>query len=199
MNIFLCVCVCVSVCVCVCVCAGMCPHLRSILVEVSASDYFEEPDTEEARHLFGEILSTLKVSLLKTSTGNHSNMWNIVTSSLFFSSSSGSSAASWTVWGPACQSWRILLTWTHTHTHCVLLYLWGRVIPQTEAVETHHCLKPFKKCITQLLLLFNVSLTPFLQNTYIFVALFKEDLLPDLKPLISLNQTSTSDSNFNYN
>ncbi|XP_047194757.1 F-box only protein 41 [Hippoglossus stenolepis] len=40
---------------------SVCDNLRSILVEVSASDYFEEPDTEEARHLFGEILSTLKV------------------------------------------------------------------------------------------------------------------------------------------
>lgn len=26
------------------------------------SDYFEEPDTQEAQHLFGEILATLKVS-----------------------------------------------------------------------------------------------------------------------------------------
>uniref|UniRef100_A0A3P9DRP9 F-box protein 41 n=1 Tax=Maylandia zebra TaxID=106582 RepID=A0A3P9DRP9_9CICH len=38
-----------------------CENIRSIIVEVSASDYFEEPDTEEAQHLFGEILSTLKV------------------------------------------------------------------------------------------------------------------------------------------
>lgn len=29
------------------------------------SDYFEEPDTQEAQHLFGEILATLKVSELK--------------------------------------------------------------------------------------------------------------------------------------
>ncbi|KAG7215163.1 hypothetical protein INR49_006909 [Caranx melampygus] len=33
----------------------------SIVVEVSVSDYFEEPDTQEAQHLFGEILCTLKV------------------------------------------------------------------------------------------------------------------------------------------
>lgn len=45
-----------------CTCAGECENIRSIIVEVSASDYFEEPDTEEAQHLFGEILSTLKVS-----------------------------------------------------------------------------------------------------------------------------------------
>lgn len=31
------------------------------MVEVSVSDYFEEPDTEESLHLFGEILTTLKV------------------------------------------------------------------------------------------------------------------------------------------
>lgn len=31
-------------------------------MEVSAADYFEEPDSEEARRLFGEIFSTLKVS-----------------------------------------------------------------------------------------------------------------------------------------
>ncbi|XP_069375083.1 F-box only protein 41-like isoform X3 [Paralichthys olivaceus] len=40
---------------------SVCDNLRSIVVEVSALDYFDEPDTEEARHLFGEILSTLKV------------------------------------------------------------------------------------------------------------------------------------------
>ncbi|XP_035506468.2 F-box only protein 41-like [Scophthalmus maximus] len=38
-----------------------CGDLRSIKVVVSASDYFEEPETQEARHLFGEILCTLKV------------------------------------------------------------------------------------------------------------------------------------------
>lgn len=40
---------------------SVCENIRSIVVEVSASDYFEEPNTEEAQHLFGEILSTLKV------------------------------------------------------------------------------------------------------------------------------------------
>ncbi|XP_023821885.1 F-box only protein 41 isoform X2 [Oryzias latipes] len=40
---------------------SVCKNLRSIIVEVSAADYFEEPDTQEAKHLFGEILSTLKV------------------------------------------------------------------------------------------------------------------------------------------
>lgn len=43
-------------------CAGVCSSIRSIVVDVSVSDYFEEPDTQEAKHLFGEILSTLKVS-----------------------------------------------------------------------------------------------------------------------------------------
>uniref|UniRef100_A0A1A8FT13 F-box domain-containing protein n=1 Tax=Nothobranchius korthausae TaxID=1143690 RepID=A0A1A8FT13_9TELE len=38
-----------------------CSDIRSIVVEVSASDYFEDPETQEARHLFGEILGTLKV------------------------------------------------------------------------------------------------------------------------------------------
>lgn len=33
------------------------------MVEVAVSDYFEAPDTQEAQHLFGEILGTLKVSL----------------------------------------------------------------------------------------------------------------------------------------
>ena len=42
-------------------CAGVCDNIRSIVVEVSAKDYFEEPDTQEAQHLFREILSTLKV------------------------------------------------------------------------------------------------------------------------------------------
>ncbi|XP_043954350.1 F-box only protein 41-like isoform X3 [Gambusia affinis] len=40
---------------------GVCSNIRSIVVDVSVSDYFEEPDTQEAKHLFGEILSTLKV------------------------------------------------------------------------------------------------------------------------------------------
>uniref|UniRef100_A0A3Q0SWX3 F-box protein 41 n=1 Tax=Amphilophus citrinellus TaxID=61819 RepID=A0A3Q0SWX3_AMPCI len=40
---------------------SVCENIRSIVVEVSASDYFEEPNTEEAQHLFGEIISTLKV------------------------------------------------------------------------------------------------------------------------------------------
>ncbi|XP_076580932.1 F-box only protein 41-like isoform X2 [Chaetodon auriga] len=38
-----------------------CDNIRSITVEISASDYFEDPDTQEAQHLFGEILTTLKV------------------------------------------------------------------------------------------------------------------------------------------
>lgn len=41
----------------------MCDNITSIVVEVAASDYFEEPDTQEAQHLFGEILSTLNVSV----------------------------------------------------------------------------------------------------------------------------------------
>ncbi|XP_026178086.1 F-box only protein 41-like isoform X2 [Mastacembelus armatus] len=40
---------------------SMCDDISSIVVEVSVSDYFEEPDTQEAQHLFGEILSTLKI------------------------------------------------------------------------------------------------------------------------------------------
>ncbi|XP_030018211.1 F-box only protein 41-like [Sphaeramia orbicularis] len=40
---------------------SVCANIRSIVVQVSAADYFEEPDTQEAQHLFGEILSTLKV------------------------------------------------------------------------------------------------------------------------------------------
>ncbi|XP_074555107.1 F-box only protein 41-like [Halichoeres trimaculatus] len=40
---------------------SVCENIRSIVVEVSVSDYFEEPDTEESLHLFGEILTTLKV------------------------------------------------------------------------------------------------------------------------------------------
>lgn len=41
--------------------SGVCHNLRSIIVKVSPSDYFEEPNSQEAQHLFGEILSTLKV------------------------------------------------------------------------------------------------------------------------------------------
>ncbi|KAM4714022.1 F-box only protein 41 isoform 2-T4 [Anableps anableps] len=40
---------------------SVCSNIRSIVVDISVSDYFEEPDTQEAKHLFGEILSTLKV------------------------------------------------------------------------------------------------------------------------------------------
>ncbi|XP_041821698.1 F-box only protein 41-like [Chelmon rostratus] len=40
---------------------SMCDNIRSIEVQVSVSDYFEEPDSQEAQHLFGEILTTLKV------------------------------------------------------------------------------------------------------------------------------------------
>ncbi|XP_056156762.1 F-box only protein 41-like [Lampris incognitus] len=39
----------------------VCGKLRSILVEVSVSDYFEDPDTEEAQTLFGDIFATLQV------------------------------------------------------------------------------------------------------------------------------------------
>ncbi|XP_049923385.1 F-box only protein 41-like [Epinephelus moara] len=40
---------------------SVCENIRSISVQVSVSDYFEEPDTQEAQHLFGEILNTLRV------------------------------------------------------------------------------------------------------------------------------------------
>lgn len=43
----------------------MCDNIRSIVVEVSVSDYFEESETQEAQHLFGEILTTLTVSVSK--------------------------------------------------------------------------------------------------------------------------------------
>ncbi|XP_038126828.1 F-box only protein 41-like isoform X1 [Cyprinodon tularosa] len=46
---------------------SVCSKIRSIVVDISVSDYFEEPDTQEAKHLFGEILSTLKV--LQTRAG----------------------------------------------------------------------------------------------------------------------------------
>ncbi|KAM9426534.1 F-box only protein 41 [Pholidichthys leucotaenia] len=35
--------------------------IRAIVVEVAVSDYFEDPSSPESQHLFGEILSTLKV------------------------------------------------------------------------------------------------------------------------------------------
>lgn len=38
-----------------------CSCLRALLLEVSSSDYFENPDSEEAQDLFREILSTLEV------------------------------------------------------------------------------------------------------------------------------------------
>ncbi|XP_062301174.1 F-box only protein 41, partial [Scomber scombrus] len=40
---------------------SVCENIRSIVVEVSVADYFEEPDTQEAQHLFEEIVGTLKV------------------------------------------------------------------------------------------------------------------------------------------
>ncbi|XP_078100505.1 F-box only protein 41-like [Sander vitreus] len=40
---------------------SVCENIRSIMVEVSVADYFEEPDTQEAQHLFGEIINTLMV------------------------------------------------------------------------------------------------------------------------------------------
>ncbi|KAM7366694.1 hypothetical protein PAMP_016109 [Pampus punctatissimus] len=40
---------------------GVCNNIRSIIIDVSVADYFEEPDTQEAQHLFGEIINTLKV------------------------------------------------------------------------------------------------------------------------------------------
>nr|XP_046236036.1 F-box only protein 41-like isoform X1 [Scatophagus argus]XP_046236039.1 F-box only protein 41-like isoform X1 [Scatophagus argus]XP_046236040.1 F-box only protein 41-like isoform X1 [Scatophagus argus]XP_046236041.1 F-box only protein 41-like isoform X1 [Scatophagus argus]XP_046236042.1 F-box only protein 41-like isoform X1 [Scatophagus argus]XP_046236043.1 F-box only protein 41-like isoform X1 [Scatophagus argus] len=40
---------------------SVCANVRAIRVVVSVADYFEEPDTQEAQHLFGEILATLKV------------------------------------------------------------------------------------------------------------------------------------------
>lgn len=44
------------------VCPEKCSCLRALLLEVSSSDYFENPDSEEAQDLFREILSTLEVS-----------------------------------------------------------------------------------------------------------------------------------------
>ncbi|XP_063756758.1 F-box only protein 41-like isoform X2 [Eleginops maclovinus] len=40
---------------------SVCENIRSMVVEVSVSDYFEESDSQEAQHLFGEISNTLKV------------------------------------------------------------------------------------------------------------------------------------------
>uniref|UniRef100_A0A665U3F2 Si:ch73-290k24.5 n=1 Tax=Echeneis naucrates TaxID=173247 RepID=A0A665U3F2_ECHNA len=40
---------------------SVCANIRSIVVEISVADYFEEPDSPEAQRLFGEILATLKV------------------------------------------------------------------------------------------------------------------------------------------
>ncbi|KAF1381030.1 hypothetical protein PFLUV_G00170190 [Perca fluviatilis] len=40
---------------------SVCENIRSITVEVCVADYFEEPDTQEAQHLFGEIINTLMV------------------------------------------------------------------------------------------------------------------------------------------
>ncbi|XP_053717222.1 F-box only protein 41-like [Synchiropus splendidus] len=40
---------------------GCCANIRQITVEISADDYFEDTDTEESKHLYGEILSTLKI------------------------------------------------------------------------------------------------------------------------------------------
>ncbi|XP_035531043.1 F-box only protein 41-like [Morone saxatilis] len=40
---------------------SVCDNIRAITVEVAVSDYFEEPDTQEAQQLFGEIVTTLKV------------------------------------------------------------------------------------------------------------------------------------------
>ena len=46
-----------------CVSAGVCDNISSIVVDVAASDYFEEPDTQEAQRLFGDIVNTLNVSV----------------------------------------------------------------------------------------------------------------------------------------
>ncbi|XP_029932700.1 F-box only protein 41-like [Myripristis murdjan] len=40
---------------------SVCVNLQAIVVHISVSDYFEEPETQEAQTLFREILSTLKV------------------------------------------------------------------------------------------------------------------------------------------
>uniref|UniRef100_UPI003AAF961A F-box only protein 41-like n=1 Tax=Centroberyx gerrardi TaxID=166262 RepID=UPI003AAF961A len=40
---------------------SVCVNIRSIVVEVAVTDYFEEPDTQEAQTLFREILNTLQV------------------------------------------------------------------------------------------------------------------------------------------
>uniref|UniRef100_A0A672F3W5 Si:ch73-290k24.5 n=1 Tax=Salarias fasciatus TaxID=181472 RepID=A0A672F3W5_SALFA len=40
---------------------SVCQDLRTLVVQVSASDYFEDPESEEAQQLFREILDTLKV------------------------------------------------------------------------------------------------------------------------------------------
>lgn len=98
---------------------GVCHNLRSMIVKVSPSDYFEEPNSQEAQHLFEEILSTLKVCLR-----NDCALWlprATVQTWRFMYFLSGSPEASWTVWRLACQSGTIPLAvvcahW-HTHTH----------------------------------------------------------------------------------
>ncbi|KAM3857460.1 F-box only protein 41-like [Diretmus argenteus] len=39
---------------------SMCVNIRSIVVDVAVTDYFEEPDTQEAQTLFAEIVNTLQ-------------------------------------------------------------------------------------------------------------------------------------------
>lgn len=47
---------------CACVCVGVCRNLKSIVVQIGIEDYFEDPNSPEARKLFDEMVNKLQVT-----------------------------------------------------------------------------------------------------------------------------------------
>lgn len=43
-------------------CVGVCRNLKSIVVQIGIEDYFEDPNSPEARKLFDEMVNKLQVS-----------------------------------------------------------------------------------------------------------------------------------------
>lgn len=43
-------------------CVGVCRNLKSIVVQIGIEDYFEDPNSPEARKLFDEMVNKLQVT-----------------------------------------------------------------------------------------------------------------------------------------
>lgn len=50
---------------------GVCRNLKSIVVQIGIEDYFEDPNSPEARKLFDEMVNKLQVNSIIVSHRTH--------------------------------------------------------------------------------------------------------------------------------